>query len=98
MFDIDKHNKQLQTTINVSEREKDFRNLIFDNKEFADNYSTDTLNRFFNYWSEKTKGGGKMRFELQPTWELGKRLASWKKRDDERKLKNSSTYNASDFN
>jgi len=36
------------------------------------------LYKFFNYWSELNKSGTKMRFELEKTWEIEKRLATWK--------------------
>lgn len=42
---------------------------------FTENIKTD----FCDYWTEKNKSGKKMRFEMQETFELEKRLARWKK-------------------
>ena len=40
------------------------------------------LRKFFDYWSEMNKSGTKMRFELERTWEVSKRLATWASRDN----------------
>jgi hypothetical protein len=48
---------------------------------FVGQYTREMIREFYDYWREKTKSGGRMRFELQPTWELPKRLATWAKRD-----------------
>lgn len=44
---------------------------------FSEEYSREMLVKFYDYWSEVTKGGTKMRWELEKTWELKKRLARW---------------------
>ncbi len=49
--------------------------------EFENNYHASTLSAFFNYWSELNKSGTKMLFEMKPTWELSKRLATWASRE-----------------
>jgi hypothetical protein len=41
----------------------------------------DQLNAFFKYWSEKSPSG-KMKFQLQDTWETSKRLDTWNKRQE----------------
>lgn len=52
----------------------DFQNDISLYKEL---YISEMLNRFYTYWSEKTPSG-KMRFQLEKTWETSKRLITWK--------------------
>ena len=49
-------------------------------KPFLETYGKDMLNDFYLYWSETNKKG-KMKFELQTTWELPLRLAKWKSQD-----------------
>lgn len=44
---------------------------------FVGKYEKDMIRRFFDFWSELNRSGTKMRFELQSTWELSKRLATW---------------------
>jgi len=51
----------------------DFKNEITINRK---TYPDLTLKKFFNYWSEKD-AKGKMRFQLQKTWETSKRLSNW---------------------
>lgn len=55
-------------------------------KPFSGTYPRPMLVEFYNYWTETKEGGRKMRFEKEKTFEIAKRLARWKKNDDERKL------------
>lgn len=49
---------------------------------FLDKYPKDMIRAFFDYWSEMNKSGTKMRYELERTWEVSKRLATWASRDN----------------
>ena len=60
---------------NIKEREEIFKNTL---NSFAKIYSKNMLIDFYNYWSEKNKKD-KMRFELEKTWDISKRLARWNK-------------------
>lgn len=53
--------------------EKIFKEDITKNRK---SYSDDLLIKFFRYWSEKD-AKGKMKFQLQKTWETSKRLSTW---------------------
>lgn len=53
-------------------REEDFKNSL---KPFT--YPEKMKTEFFEYWSEPNKSGTKMRFELERTWHLSRRLARW---------------------
>lgn len=44
---------------------------------FIDKYGKEMVRAFFEYWSELNKSETKMRYEMQKTWEVGKRLATW---------------------
>lgn len=55
-------------------------------KPFSGTYPRPMLVEFYNYWTETKEGGRKMRFEKEKTFEVAKRLARWKKNDDERRL------------
>ncbi|MBO4849662.1 MAG: hypothetical protein J5529_02035 [Prevotella sp.] len=48
---------------------------------YADLYNRDMLNDFYQYWTELDKRGRRMRFEMQKTWETGKRLNKWSRRE-----------------
>ncbi len=52
--------------------EQEFKNEVFLFKE----YDNKILDQFFDYWSEPNKKG-KMKWELEKTWELKRRLARW---------------------
>lgn len=58
----------------VEERQKEFYNEI---AQFKEKYPKAMLREFYEYWTEKSKNGLKMRFEKQTTWDLSKRLARW---------------------
>lgn len=53
--------------------EEEFYNEI---ATFKNDFSKELLREFFDYWSEKDIKG-KMRFQLERTWELKKRLKKW---------------------
>ena len=55
-------------------------------KPFGEIYPRPMLAEFYDYWTEVKEGGRKMRFEKEKTFEIAKRLARWKRNDDERKL------------
>ena len=58
-------------------------------------YSKNTIDDFFNYWSELNKSETKMKFEMQKTWELSRRLSTWE-RNSYKFDKNKSINNAKD--
>lgn len=57
-------------------------------REFAENTNLingvrqKTKKDFFNYWSELNKSKTKMRFEIQKTWDLKRRLETWVKNSE----------------
>lgn len=71
-----------------NDREEKFHDLVFSFKD----YPEDLLTGFFNYWSEKSKSG-KMRWEMEKTYEIKKRLIAWAARDK----KFSPTKNSKEF-
>lgn len=59
----------------VNDRIETFKTKVY---SYNNIHSVDMLYKFFNYWSELNKSGTKMRFELEKTWEIEKRLTTWK--------------------
>ena len=55
-------------------RKKEFYQSIL---PYTDSYERDMLNDFYQYWTEMDRRRRRMRFEMQKTWETGKRLAVW---------------------
>lgn len=48
-----------------------------DCKPFLAKYPKEMLREFYNYWTEMNKSGAKLKYELQQTFEISKRLATW---------------------
>ena len=61
---------------NTLNKEKKFKNKVF-----SFDYPKAMLNDFYNYWSEPNRSGKKMRYELQPTFDIKRRLITWAKRE-----------------
>lgn len=62
----------------ISEKKLKFYN---DCKPYLGKYPKEMLRKFYNYWTELNKSGTKMRYELQQTFEISKRLATWARLD-----------------
>lgn len=75
--------------VNVNDINKDskanleIRTLAFKNSliPFKQKYSIDMLKDFFGYWTEPNKSNTKLKFELQQTWSISRRLETWAKND-----------------
>jgi hypothetical protein len=63
---------------NIIKKESEFKESI---KPFIQKYGKDICNDFYMYWSEPDKSRTKLRYELQKTWDVGRRLAYWANRD-----------------
>jgi DNA-binding MarR family transcriptional regulator len=73
----EKKKKTKRTVKTISDRELEFKVLI---KTYKEKYDIQMLKAFFEYWSEPDHSGKKMRFELESTWHLGRRLSRWQNR------------------
>lgn len=47
--------------------------------KFADRYSSDMLNDFYEYWTDPNKSHTKMLFETKQTWDTSRRLSRWER-------------------
>ena len=63
----------------LEKRQKSFAETI---RPYVEQYGETMCNDFFAYWSEPNRKGDKMRFELEKTWEVSRRLATWKRRGE----------------
>ena len=61
---------------NLIVRQKEFYEEL---RQFVDEYGKEMTRAFYDYWSEQTTTGFKMRKETQKTWETPKRLSQWKR-------------------
>ena len=61
----------------LSRKESFYQSLV----PYVGQYPKEMIRAFFNYWSELNKSETKMRYELEKTWELPRRLATWASRE-----------------
>lgn len=62
----------------IDKRREEFRMSL---EPYEQKYGKEMCENFFNYWSEYNRSRTKMRCELQKTWQLSGRLATWAKND-----------------
>ena len=58
-------------------KEKFYQSLV----PYVTKYGKDMVRAFYDYWTEMTYGGKKMRFEKQSAFEISKRLATWQRNE-----------------
>lgn len=56
----------------------DFTNEI---QPFLQEFGKELCNQFFSYWTEKS-ASGKMKFQLEKTWDTKRRLDTWQRNED----------------
>lgn len=61
-------------------RKEDFYNLLI---PYVTQYGKEMIRAFFDYWSEPNKSMTKMRFELERTWDISRRLSLWASRENQ---------------
>ena len=49
-------------------------------------YSDNEINNFIDFWTEPNRSNTKMRFELQPTFDIARRMVTWVKKNKEWKI------------
>lgn len=68
----------------LAERKKAFAEALTPFLEKG--YAKEMLRDFFNYWAQVNEGGTKMHWEKQKTFEIARRLATWKKNENEKRF------------
>lgn len=66
--------KKAALSLALSKRRDDFLEIL---RPYVNIYGREMMNDFFAYWTEPNKSGTKMRFELERTWDVGRRLKRW---------------------
>ena len=74
----------------LKERKEDFYNSLI---PFVTQYGKYMIRAFFDYWSEFNKSNTKMRYELERTWEVGKRLRACASKENQFYSKGNGTKN-----
>lgn len=74
-------NKQYNNEqLTIEQRKKDFYKSLL---AYSADYTKQMLNEFYEYWSEHGEKDKKFRKEKQTSFDIKRRLKTWKKRDDE---------------
>jgi hypothetical protein len=68
------YNNKLEESI--EERQSKFAETL---KPYVEKYGRDFIKDFYLHWSEPTTDNKQLRYELEKTWGLGKRLGTWSK-------------------
>ena len=63
---------------NIDDRKLKFASTL---KPFLDFYGKDLINQFYAYWTEPNKSNTKMKWELEKTWDIKRRLDRWSQND-----------------
>ena len=63
---------------NLKKRNKSFYESLV---PYVEVYGKELIRAFFDYWTEPNKSKTKMRFELEKTWDVKRRLNTWASRD-----------------
>jgi len=50
---------------------------------YVEKYGRDMIREFFDYWSEENQAHTKMRYEMEKTWGLSRRLATWSQKQQQ---------------
>jgi hypothetical protein len=73
----DKDINKVNSKANLEIRSLAFKNSLI---PFKNKYQIDLLKNFFEYWTEPNPSKTKMRFELERTWSIERRLTNWASR------------------
>jgi HD-GYP domain-containing protein (c-di-GMP phosphodiesterase class II) len=75
---VAKKSLSLSLSKNLEKRSKSFYDSLI---PFVSVYGKETVRAFYNYWTEPNRSKTKMRFELEKTWDVERRLNTWVSRD-----------------
>lgn len=78
------------TVKSIEERQKAFYDTL---RPYVNKYPKEMLRAFYDWWSEPNRRRTKLRVELEKTWDLPRRLATWNRKDEERKFNNTNNGN-----
>ena len=71
-----------EKVLSLADRTEKFKEEL---TQFVGKYGKDMVFAFFDYWSEPNPSKTKMRFEMQKTWDIAKRLRTWERRNNEKR-------------
>ena len=73
---VNKIKKDKSKVNNINKRQTIFEDMC---KGFQSKYGEELINDFISYWTEPNKSNTKMKFEMQDTFDISRRLVRWDK-------------------
>ena len=89
----DNNNIYIYADEKLTSREDIFKKSI---EPYLQKYGREMCNDFYMYWTEPNKSKTKLRFEMQKTWDVGRRLVTWSKNNQKYKKPISATQKVSE--
>jgi hypothetical protein len=94
----DEYENEIDIETKINKKEQKFKSEVYEFKQYPDAM----LKEFISYWTEPNKSKTKMRYELQTTWDLARRLATWSRNDknfnkDTKQVPAQKTYKSKNF-
>jgi len=77
----DKDKDKVKDKVKVKDkgsREKEFSDIVKKKAVEVENIADEQINNFIYYWTESNEGGKKMKFEMQKTFDIKRRLVKWR--------------------
>jgi hypothetical protein len=68
--------KEIKVDESIEEKQLQFAETL---KPFVDKYGRDFIKEFYLYWSEPTQDNKQLKYQLEKTWGLSRRLSTWAK-------------------
>ena len=81
VFDTVKYKDIVKDKVKTKEiREIEFQKEVWKiaNSQIDDSLKTEQIDNFITYWTESNKNGKKMKFEMQQTFDIKRRLIKWR--------------------
>jgi hypothetical protein len=77
------HSDLILSSLQQKQQQKNNRQNQFYNDiaAYIKVYDSQMLREFYDYWREPNKSGTKMRWEMERTWDLGRRLEKWSRNE-----------------
>jgi len=72
----------------IEDAQNDFYNSLV---PYVSVYGKEMIRAFYDYWTEPNKSKTKMRFQMEKTWDVSRRLARWEKNNN-KQFDNNNNY------
>lgn len=75
---LNKNEKNEKNEKNIKQSQLKFYEEL---KKYLGKYSKEMIRSFYDYWSEPNKSNTKIKYQMEKTWDIERRLSRWNKND-----------------